>query len=64
LDLPGSSDSLVAAVGPAALLTLPPPGLPEVELRMDRFALRDVTDKLNQNMFAWPTRRTDNSCQP
>jgi preprotein translocase SecE subunit len=48
LDLPGSSDSLVAAVGPAALVTLPPPGLPEVELRMDRFALRDVNDKLNR----------------
>jgi preprotein translocase SecE subunit len=47
LDLPGSSDSLVAAVGSAAQVTLPPAGLPEVELRMDRFALRDVNDKLN-----------------
>ena len=48
LNLPGSSDSLVAAVGPAAQVTLPPAGLPEVELRMDRFALRDVNDKLNR----------------
>jgi preprotein translocase SecE subunit len=48
LNLPGSSDALVAAVGPAALVTLPPPGLPEAELRMNRFALRDVNDQLNQ----------------
>ncbi len=48
LELPGSSDSLVAAVGSAALVTLPPPDLPEVELRMNRFALRDVNDQLNR----------------
>jgi preprotein translocase SecE subunit len=48
LDLPGSSDALVAAVGPAALVTLPPAGLPVAELRMNRFALRDVNDQLNR----------------
>ncbi len=48
LDLPGSSDSLVAAVGPAALVTMPPPGLPTAELRMNLFALRDVNDKLTR----------------
>jgi|GEM_PF-284024 preprotein translocase SecE subunit len=49
LNLPGSSDALVAAVGPAALVTLPPAGLPEAELRINRFALRDVNDQLNRD---------------
>ena len=48
LNLSGSSDALVAAVGPAALVTLPPAGLPEAELRMNLFALRDVNDQLNR----------------
>jgi preprotein translocase SecE subunit len=48
LNLPGSSAALVAAVGPTALVTLPPAGLPEAEIRINRFALRDVNDLLNQ----------------
>jgi preprotein translocase SecE subunit len=48
LDLPGASDALTAAVGPAALATLPPSGLPTAQLRLDQYALRNVNDQLNQ----------------
>jgi len=48
LDLPGASDALTAAVGPAALATLPPAGLPTAELRVNQYTLRNVDDQLSQ----------------
>jgi preprotein translocase SecE subunit len=48
LNLPGSSDAAVAAIGQAALLTLPPPGLPVAELRLNQYALRNLNDQLRR----------------
>jgi preprotein translocase SecE subunit len=48
LNLPGSSDAAVAAIGQAALLTLPPPGLPAAELRLNQYALRNLNDQLHR----------------
>jgi preprotein translocase SecE subunit len=46
LNLNGSSDGVLAAAGPSALVTLPPPGLPAAQLRLNQFALRTVNDQL------------------
>ena len=48
LHLPGASDAATAALGPLALATLPPVGLPAAELRVDQYTLRNVNDELKQ----------------
>ena len=58
LSLRGSSDGLVAAAGPAALVTMPPPGLPTAVLRLNQYTLRAVNDQL-RNPVSGYVRVTD-----